>query len=91
MVTLYIVEQIINLANYLVGLFFSPVVDLLNEMSQYIQAFTIPVVFYDILHLCIFFLPVGTIGILLGFTTMLISVQVIHSVARWIIHFFGLI
>lgn len=91
MVTLYIVQQIFNLVDYLVGLFFSPVIDLMADMSQYIQALTVPVVFYDILHLAMFFLPVGTIAILLGFTTLLISMQLIHSIARWLLHFFGLI
>lgn len=91
MITLYLFETLNNLAWYIINKFFDPLADILNMFTQYVQALTIPVVFSDILHICIFFLPTQTIFILFCITTTLISLQIVHSIARWIIHLCGLI
>ena len=91
MITLYLIQQTFNLAHYIIGWFFSPVVDMWSNLSGYIYALTIPVVFYDVLHLATFFLPTGTILVLFCITSAFISLEIVHSVARWLIHFCGLI
>ena len=68
-----------------------PFIDYLNNSTSSLSALRVPVILLDLFRLSTFFLPMGTIGLLLSVSIILIILQIVHSFLRWIVHLFGLI
>ena len=91
MITLYILNRLMQILDSMAASALDPFVDFLNNSTASLSALRVPVVLYDILRLAFFFLPMGTIGLLMSVTIFLIMIEIVHCFARWVVHLFGLI
>lgn len=89
MVTIAILNWFLDLTNHVFLALFAPIHDFIQQLGTKILALHIPVTLYDIIALGTYFLPMGTIIALLSITGMLISISIVLSFVRFIIHFGG--
>ena len=91
MITLYFINRIMLILDSMAAAFLDPFVDYLNNSTASLSALRVPVLLTDLFRLSTFFLPMGTIALLLSVTIILIIIEIIHSFVRWVVHLFGLI
>lgn len=91
MITLYFINRIMAILDSMAAATLDPFVDYLNNSTASLSALRVPVILSDLLRLSTFFLPMGTIGLLLSVTIILILIEIVHSFIRWVVHLFGLI
>lgn len=89
MVTIAILNWFLDLSNHVFLNLFAPIHDFIGQLGSKIIALEIPVTLYDIIAVGTFFLPMGTILTLMSITGMLISISIIISFIRFILHFGG--
>ena len=91
MITLYFLNKIMLILDSISAATLDPFLDFMNNHLSSLSALRVPLVLTDILRLSSFFLPMGTIALLLSTTIILIIIEILHSFVRWIVHLFGLI
>ena len=86
MITLAIINFLLGIANSFIMNFFSNLIEPLTDLGSYIIAFQFPQTFIDFYSVVMYFLPVSTIALLFGFTSLIVVFKLIVSV----LHFVGL-
>lgn len=89
MVTIAILNWFLDLTNNIFLTLFNPIHDFIQQLSTKIIALSIPSTIYDIFAVGTYFLPMGTVLTLLSITAMLISISIVLSFIRFILHFGG--
>lgn len=79
MITLAVLNYVINIFDYLLSTLFNPFYIFISNLGTQIQALQVPATLYAILSLTIYFLPMGTIGVLFTITLSLLAIMIIYS------------
>lgn len=84
MITLTILNFILDLATNLATHIFGNLLQPMTSLSQYIQAFYIPQTILDIYANVCYFLPIGTIAILFALTALIVTAKIIMSLCHFL-------
>ena len=80
MITLFILNFIIDVVNRWIFFGFNFLIQPLTTATNYISSFTVPQTLLDVMALAYYFLPMGTIFILLNITILIIVIKTVMAV-----------
>ena len=84
MITLAIINFCLSFINSFIVNHLSNLLSPLTAIGTYISAFQVPQTVLDIYAVVCYFLPIGTIGVLLGFTGLLIIAKFILACVHFL-------
>lgn len=84
MITLAIINFALSVVNTLITTFLSDLIEPLTDLATFVSAFQVPQTILDIYALVVYFLPIGTIGILFGFTVIIIFAKFVIACAHFL-------
>ena len=91
MITLYLLNKLYFIVNYVLSSFWSgSVYQAIQNLGSNLSALTVPVTLVDILQLCILFLPTVTISILFNITMALFVIRFIFGLIHFVAHIGGI-
>ena len=84
MITLAIINFALSCVNAFISNYLSDLIEPLTDLATFVSAFQIPQTILDIYALVVYFLPIGTIGILFGFTVVIIIAKFVLAVIHFL-------
>ena len=86
MILLTIFNFLISLGNSILGLLFQNAIPVLDNLTLWVTNVSVPQTLLNIFALVVYFLPMGTISVLFGFTVTIVLTKIASS----LIHLFTL-
>ena len=80
MIILAIINFLVNLEYSIVNAFFSNTIPTFNALTTWITHVSVPQTIYNFFAITTYFLPMGTISILLGFTIAIIWFKIFTAI-----------
>ena len=87
MITLHLIQGIVNILDFCFTHALNPLYVLLMDAGTYIHALQVPATIYQIISISMYFLPYGTILLLLQITIALVIIAGILSLIEVILSF----
>ena len=91
MITLYLLNKLYFVVNYVFSSFWSgSVYQALQNLGSNLSALTVPVSLVDIMQLCVLFLPSATILVLFNITMVLFLIRFVFGLIHFVAHIGGI-
>ena len=87
MITYAILNQFLNLIDYILTGVLNPFYIKISDLGTSIGALQVPATIYDILSLTIYFLPIGTIVILFNITLVMLAILISYAFIYMLLDF----
>lgn len=79
MITLHLIQLVVNIVDYLFTHALNPIYVLLMDAGTYISGLQVPAILYEVISISMYFVPYGTILLLFQITIGLVGIAIILS------------